>query len=249
MKEHRKHGGDFEGRLLDELRAVVAERGAEQASSDGRPAPTPAWRRAPRLAFGAAALAAAAAVLFLSSGGNGTSKAFAVEPQDRGGVTIKVFSLEDAAGLEGALAEAGIRSQVTWLPAGTTCREPHFTPSTVRTALGGRIGGLTMGGPAPAMTISVMEAEQYRQRWREYRGGAITADEFAESTGNIVLDPAQFRPDQTVVISGSPGPYGGRPEGGYEGRLAIAEGPVEPCEPVRVSDGGLLGSMNRALRP
>jgi hypothetical protein len=146
-------------------------------------------------------------------------------------VKIKIYSPEDAAGLEGALGEAGIRSQVTWLPAGMTCREPHFTQSTAKTLAGATIGAIRMGGPGKAMTIGVMSPQQGR--------------EDRDSTPNISLDPASFRPDQTVVISGLPGPYAGDPEGGFEAQLAIAEGPVEPCEPIPAPDGGLLGGMNR----
>lgn len=249
MKENRKHGSNFEERLLDELKTVVARQGAEQGAPVEAATHSPIWRRrAPQLAGGAATVfAAAAAVLLFNSGGGNTPKAFAVEQQDGGGVTIKVNSPEDSRGLEAALAEAGIRSQVTWLPAGMTCREPRFTPSSVKTALGGTIGGLTMGGPAPAMTISVMGAEQYREQQQAYQQGEISEDEFHDSTGNITLDPTGFGPDQTVVISGSRGPYEGNPEGGYEARLAIAEGPVEPCDPVKVPDGGTLGAMNEVL--
>jgi hypothetical protein len=248
VKENRRHGSNFEERLLDELKAVVAQRGAGQEGSTESAARSPGWRRAPRLAVGAVAvLAAGAALLAFDSGSDKTSKAFAVEPQDGGGVTIKVYSPEDAAGLEGALGEAGIRSQVTWLPAGMACREPRFTPSSAKTSMGGTIGGMTMGGPAPAMTIGVMSSQEYRERWREYNQGEISEDEYHETTPNISLDPAEFRPDQTVVISGSPGPYDGDPEGGFEAQFAIAEGQVEPCEPVKASDDGLLGGINRVL--
>lgn len=248
MRENRKHGSNFEEKLLDELKTVVARRGAEQEVSTGSAPRSPGRRRAPRLALAAAGLAAAAAVLVFSSGGGNTSKAFAVEPQPGGGVTIKIYSPEDPAGLEGALAEAGIRSQVTWLPAGTTCREPHFTQSSTKTSAGGSIGGLTMGGPGEAMTIGVMSSEQWQERWREHTRGEISDDEYFSSTPNISLDPASFRADQTVVISGSRGAYGGDPEGGFEVQLAVAEGPVQPCEPVNESDGGLLGRMNRVLK-
>lgn len=233
MKQSRTpRDNDFEQRLLDELKAVVGERGAQQASAVEGARPTPAWRRAPRLALGAiAVLAVAAAVLVFNSGGDNPPKAFAVEPQRSGGVTIKIYSLEDAAGLERALKKAGIRSQVTWLPAGMSCREPHFTPSRVKTSMGGSIGAMTMGGSAPAMTIGAMSPRQYREHWREYRRGEISADEYRASTPSISLDPAEFRPDQSVILSGSPAPYGGDPEGGYEAHLAIAEGPVQPCEP------------------
>lgn len=231
MSKQQTPGKDFEERLLRRLKAVVAERGAADA---GAAAPGRLrWRRPARLALaGAAALATAAAVLVFSSGGDNPSQAFAVETQKGGGVTIKVYSLEDASGLEGALEHAGIKAQVSWLPAGMTCREPHFTPSNAKTSLGGTVGAMTMAGPAPAITIGVMAPGQYRKRWREYKSGKISAIEYRESTPNISLDPARFRPDQTVVLFGSPQPYNGDPEGGYQARFAIAEGAVRPCKPV-----------------
>lgn len=245
MKENRDRDDNFEERLLDELKTVVTQRSAERELSTEPAAPSPRRRRAPRLALGTAAVVAAAAgVLVFNSGSDNASKAFAVEPQDGGGVTIKVYSAEESAGLEGALAEAGIRSQVNWLPTGMMCREPHFTPSTAKTSLGGTIGGMTVGGPGPAMTIGVMSAEQYRDRWREFQSGEISEDEYHGSTPNLSLDPAGFRPDQTVVISGYPGPYDGDPEGGFEAKFAIAEGPVEPCDPVKVPDGSTLSQIN-----
>jgi hypothetical protein len=243
-----KKRDNFEERLLDELKTVVSQRSAEQEAQVEPAAHSPGRRRAPRLALGATAvLAAATAVLIFNSGSDKASKAFAVEPQDGGGVTVRIYSPEDAAGLEGALAEAGIRSQVSWLPTGVMCREPHFTPSTVKTSLGGTIGGMTVAGPSPAMTIGVMSAEQYRERWQAYQSGEISEDEFHSSTPNLSLDPAEFRPDQTVVISGYPGPYDGDPEGGFEAQFAIAEGPVEPCDPVKVPDGRTLGAMNAVV--
>ncbi len=246
MKKNRDND-NFEERLLGELKAVVAQRGTEQEVSAESTGHSHARQRAPRLAIGAVAvLAVGAALLIVNSGGDHTTRAFAVEPQDGGGVAIKIYSPEDSAGLEAALGEAGIRSQVTWLPAGMTCREPHFTPSTVRTSLGGTIGGMRMGGPG-AITIGVMSAQQWHERWRQHMRGEISDDEFQNTTANISLDPASFRTDQTVVISGSPGPYDGDPEGGHEVNFAIAEGPVEPCQPVRAPDGGLLGEMNRVL--
>ena len=249
MKEKRDHGSHFEERLLDELKTVVAQRAAEQEQAAEAGMHSPGWRRTPRLAFGGAAvLAAAAAMLVFNSGSSDTSKAFAVEPQDGGGVTISVYSAEDSTGLEGALAEAGIRSQVTWLPAGMTCREPRFTPSSAKTSGGGSVSGMTLAGPGQAMTIGVMSPEQWDELWNEHTSGAIPDEDYYASTGNISLDPAALRADQTVVISGSRGPYDGDPEGGFEAQLAIAEGTVEPCDPVKAPAGRSLEGMNNVLR-
>lgn len=214
MRQDRGRNDDFEGRLLDRLMAVVAERGAEEAS-EAATSPSP-WRRAPRLALGlAAACVAFVVVLVFSSGSGDTTRAFAVEPQQGGGVTIRVYSLEDADGLEEALEEAGIKAQVTWLEPGTFCREPRFTPSQAKLPGGGSVSGFSMAGPG-ALTISVASTKQARKR----------------PVANINLDPAAFRPGQSVVLWGVPRPYKGDPEGGFAAGFAVAEGPVEPCEPL-----------------
>jgi hypothetical protein len=234
-------GGRFEERLLAELKAVVADRAAAVArmEAEDHAAAKPAWRRlGPRLALGAGiALAAVAAALVVSAGGDNASKAFAVVPREGGGVTIKIYSLEDASGLESALAEAGIRSQVTWLPVGKVCREPHYKPSIAHLPGGGTIGGMTMGGPGGPMTIAVESTQRYRESFGKHRRGEISDDELA----NLNLDPAAFRPDQSVVISGTPTPFNGDPEGGSIASLGVAEGPVEPCEPVPAPPSGSGG--------
>lgn len=235
MSRQQPPGKDFEERLLDRLKAVVAERGAAEAASGaaGPASPGPRRRRPLRFALaGAAALAVAAAILVVNSGGDNTSEAFAVEPQEGGGVTIKIYSLEDAAGLERALERAGIPAQVNWLAAGMTCRERQLEPSTAKTAMGGGIGGVTIGGPGPAMTIGVMSAEQSRERWQEYKRSDLSPDEARELLPNVSFDPESFPPDDTVVISGSATPHGGDPEGGYQAQVQVVEGPVPPCEPV-----------------
>ncbi len=243
MKEHRNDGSNFEERLLAQLKAVVAQRGAEEEVSTESAEISSRWRRAARpAALAAGVLAAAAAVLVFSSGGNNPppafAKGFAVERQRGGGVAIKIYSANNAAGLEGALAKAGIRSQVTWLAAGMRCREPRFIPSTAKTSAGGTIGALTIDGRGEAMTIGVMSPQQWRDKTRA---------EVSQSTPNISLDPKAFRPDETVVISGSPVPYGGDPEGGYKAHFGIAEGPIKPCDPVKEANG-LLPSRSRGLK-
>lgn len=118
MNEQQRRNTDFEERLLAQLQAVVAERGATEVSSEAAAAEpvTPAWRRGPRLALG---------------GGDNAPAAFAVEPQEGGGVAITIHSLSEPEGVEQALEEAGVPSQVTYLAAGMACREPHYQPSMV----------------------------------------------------------------------------------------------------------------------
>ena len=250
MSQEQKPNPDFEQRLLARLKAVVAERGAAAAATEAAEAQvtSPSWRRhGPRLALGAAtAIAAVAVALIVSAGGDNPPAAFAVEPQEGGGVTIKVYRLSDASGLERALEKAGIPSQVTWLPAGMTCREPHYTPSIVHLPGGGTLGGGTMGGPGGSgMTFAVGSTQRWRERFGELRRGEISDDEYANSMANLNLDPKAFRPDQSVVLSGAPAPYDGDPEGGSVAKMGIAKGPVEPCEPVPAPDGsGPFGLPN-----
>jgi hypothetical protein len=230
--------------LLPDDTTLKARRSAlvDAVGPDGPvPPAASAWRRhGPRLVLGGViALAGVTAALIISAGGENTSKAFAVEPQDGGGVTIKIYSLSDASGLEAALEEAGIRSQVTWLPAGMVCREPHYTPSIVHLPGGGTIGGMTMGGPGEGgMTIGVGSTQTWRESFGKYRRGEISEEEYRNSTANLNLDPNSFRPDQSVVLSGAPAPYDGDPEGGSFAKLGIAEGPVGPCEPVPAPPSG-----------
>jgi len=215
---------------LKARRATLVD--AVSPGGQASPPATDRRRRGLRLVLAAAAIALAGLVLIINSGGDSTSRAFAVEPQEGGGVAIKIYSLEDASGLEMALERAGIPAQVNWLPAGMTCRGRRLTPSTAKTSMGGRTRGFEMAGPAPALTIGVMSPQQYRERWRAYRRGDLSKGEARESIPNVSLDPGSFRPDQSVVISGSPDPHAGDPEGGFEARFRIVEGPVDPCKPV-----------------
>jgi hypothetical protein len=224
--------------LLPDDATLKARRSAlvDAVGADGQgPQPPAAWRRrGPRLALGAGvALAAVAVALIVGAGGDNTSKAFAVEAQKGGGVKIKIYSLEDASGLEQALEDAGIQAQVTWLPAGKVCREPHYTPSTVHLPGGGSFGGMTMGGPG-GITIGIGSTRASRESFGKYRRGEISADELA----NFNLDPEAFRPDQSVVLSGTPAPYDGDPEGGSITKMGVAQGPVEPCKLVPALPSG-----------
>lgn len=234
---------NFEARLLAHLRAVVAERGiAADARSEDTAAvtSTSAWRRrAPRLALaGVAALAAAAVGLIVSGGSDNTSKAFAVEPQAGGGVAIKIYSLSEPEALEKALGEAGIPSSITYLPAGMTCREPRFRPSTVTNPKpdGGQPNdGFEAIGPGGPMSIAIGDEAQKREYDSETqkREAELQRGESTAPIANWFLNPDRFGPDQTLVLTGSPVPYDGDPTGGHTTQAQIVEGPVAPCEPVK----------------
>lgn len=154
--------GSFEDRLLAELRARVAERAAENpmltprtvASGDGDRPPSRGPRRAPRFALtGAAAVAIAAAGLIVSAGGDGTEAAYAVQPRADGDVSVEIKALSDAAGLEQALRQAGVPADVTYLPAGESCREPRFVPA--RGEPGGKVTSAMRQGDGGATTFTI----------------------------------------------------------------------------------------------
>jgi len=220
----------FEQRLLTQLRTVVAERSAAEAKTAEAPA-RPAWRRAPRLALGAAAAAAAVATaLVVSAGGGNTQAAFAVEPQAGGSVNIEIYSLSDPSGLEAALAQAGIPADVTELPPLTACREPRFQGTDLAVpGLGSLLRAFTLGGLNGPLTVAIGNEQERQELFESVKNGQST----------LFLNPDWFRSDQTLVISGSPDPYQGSSTGdnvnGYMTSVAVAEGPVAPCDPVPLS--------------
>ena len=223
---HQQTPTDFEERLLSRLQATVAERGAAEAARV-----QPARRRAPRLALGGAVAAAAVtAGLIISAGGDGTSAAFAVEPQEGGGVSIEVYSLSDPEGLEGVLEEAGIPADITYLPAGTIC-ERQYRSSTLKIPgskiepTGSTLGAVTVGGPGGPMTISIGDEQQRNEMFE----GVMEHRWPIDSIANLFLNPDWFGPDQTLVIVGSSHPE-------YRADIGVAEGPVPPCNVVPLPD-------------
>ncbi|MFN8215669.1 MAG: hypothetical protein U0R71_03645 [Solirubrobacterales bacterium] len=254
MNQQDNRGPDFEERLLTQLRGVVAERAAE-ADADGASAKgaRPAWRRAPRLALGGGvALAAVGAALLVSAGSDSTPAAFAVEAQEGGGVKIEIYDLGDPEGVEQALAEAGVRSQVSFLPAGMTCREPHYQPSmaTLRTLAGGDQpqpqpwAGFDYESVRGPLTIAVGDYQQRRQMDEAIRDAVRQGEYSAADWPDFVIDPSGMRPDQTLVISSSPaGPDQRRAVPSEHdhvdtvGQVRVAEGEVGPCEPVPAGGG------------
>jgi hypothetical protein len=97
----------FESALLSELRDVVAERSAAQPR-----------RRKPVLVAAAAAATVAAsvgAIVFgLGTGGPAPASAYSVSTEDDGDIVVQIRRLDDADGLELALAEHGITAKVSY---------------------------------------------------------------------------------------------------------------------------------------
>jgi hypothetical protein len=227
----------FEERLLTQLQSVVAERGAAEAQTATAASPAPAWRSAPRLALGGAVAAVAVATaMIVSAGGDNTQAAFAVEPQAGGGVNLEIYSLSDADGLEGALEEAGIRADVTYLPAGMTCREPRFQASTLTVppmAPDGRpltLDHFEFGGLASPLTISIGDEESRHKMFEAIDQGSASPS----SIPNLTLNPEWFAADQSLVITGAPSSDSAA---GDVGKVQVATGDVAPCNPVPAPTG------------
>jgi hypothetical protein len=124
------HGplGEFEERLLSELRQVVAERAA--TPSGGRPARILGWRLQLRpAAVGVVAVVALAVAAVVGLPLLRDTPAYAVSSARDGTVTVRINELRDADGLERQLERHGIPAEVDYTPAGTVCREGRYTPS------------------------------------------------------------------------------------------------------------------------
>lgn len=224
----------------DELLAALLAEPVPTPSSATQPSPRARDWRPRRLALGGAvALTAVGAALLVSAGGDNTPAAFAVEPQPGGGVKIEIYSLGDPEGVEGALEEAGIQSQVTYLPAGTTCREPHYQPSMalLRTLQPGQPqpqpwAGFDYESSDGPLTIAVGDYRQRLQMDEEIRQAVRQGDRSGAGWPSFVIDPTGLRPDQTLIMSSSPAPNG------YTvGQVRVAEGAVDRCEPAPAADG------------
>jgi hypothetical protein len=116
--------GDFETRLLAELRSVVAETAPDPAVSR---APRPSHRRRVALvAAGSGVLAIGLMAGVPTLGGERAPAAYAVERHDDGTITVSVTRFEDADGLERQLEANGVAAEVDYLPPGKACRWPRF---------------------------------------------------------------------------------------------------------------------------
>ncbi len=262
MDRQKDPNNDFEERLLARLQAVVAERAEAEASAEPVAEPAaPAWRRGPRLALGGGvAVAAVAAGLIVSAGGDNTPAAYAVETHPGGGVEIEIYDLGDPEGVEAALEDAGVNSQVNFLETGMTCREPHYMPSmaTYRTLQEHQPqpqpwAGFNYESFDGPLTIGIGNYQQRVEMDEDLREAYRQGDRDFSDAPSFVIDPAGLRPDQTLVMTSAPTPEGYEqplPEGADQaglhyipseeqvdtvGQVRVAEGEVEPCEPVPVS--------------
>lgn len=118
----------FELALLRELRGLIEAPDAladDRSAEEPSPPRPPLWRHpAFRVAGAAAAVAAVAGGYLLSP--LGSTPAFAVTTAPDGEVTVTVSRLEGADALERALADAGIRANVTFPPQGKQCADGRY---------------------------------------------------------------------------------------------------------------------------
>ncbi|MBS1882734.1 MAG: hypothetical protein JSS97_07240 [Actinobacteria bacterium] len=220
---------NFEERLREYLRAVVAERGAEGTEPVGS---APTWRRALRPALAGAGVATVAgAVLLVLAGGNDTSAAYAVEPQDGGQVRVEIRSLEDAQGLQDALDEAGVPANVNYVPAGTVCREPRFKPVDPEGQEAGVEGQEAVEAqeamPAGEPSSPPAADGESSLPTKSLNLGLSQAGEPAAKTV-FTVSPETVGTGQTLVLTVAPEPGGE----GETVQAAVAEGDVAPCVQV-----------------
>jgi len=266
---------DPEPEAREAARAELLARFEATARHSGQPAPRvplfvrgAAWvaqafkrpRRA-RLIFVAACTAALVAAAVTVIGNDVASPpAYAVEPQPGGGVKIEIYSLSQPEGVEAALEEAGVASQINYLEAGMTCREPHYRPSMamLRTLAPDQPqpqpwAGFDFESANGPVTFAVGDFQQRRAIENEFREAVRNGDSSAPEALDFVIDPTGFRPDQTLIVTSSPTPDGyqqpSRPhQPGVHiipgtvhidtvGQVRVAEGEVGPCEPVPAVDG------------
>jgi hypothetical protein len=136
----------FESALLLELRQHVAEHPAPEPVPGRRP------RRRLRLAAIGATGVAASVVAVFGLGSGGGSPAYAVDENSDGDVIVTVHRLDDAAGLEKALADKGIDADVSYDP-NTAVNGNTFTmtlPDGLAEAPEG--GGQTGSGGGPTLS-------------------------------------------------------------------------------------------------
>ncbi|GAA3466139.1 hypothetical protein [Nonomuraea roseola] len=129
---------NFEERLLSALKDDMA--------SENLVTVTPARRGHGRLLGLAAAVTGAAAAATLVLYGGTASPAFAVEKQADGSIEVRISEFRDPEELERRLRDENVNADVTYLPAGQTCKAPRGRAK----ASGGRfeasVGSVEGGG-------------------------------------------------------------------------------------------------------
>ena len=217
MTSNRDPLGHFESELLTELKTVVAERAAEQPAT-GEPAAgavgRPLWRRPSIVSIAAAGALAIGAVVGLPLLGGETaappaSAAFRLTTNDDGTITVTIYRFDDAEGLETRLEAHGVPADVAYTPLHQRCQPDRFAYAPEQHQIGVSYGVDRIG---------------------------VSEDELNDVELSFTLRPADFRPDETLVIVND---FQARlvkdPQTGIVDlrlnypRVATATGPVAPC--------------------
>ncbi|WP_336208339.1 hypothetical protein [Nonomuraea sp. LPB2021202275-12-8] len=120
---------------------TLASQGAVRGTSARR-----VPRRLTRVGAVLSGVAAAVLVAVAVQGGTATP-AFAVDQRPDGSVEVWISEFRDPADLEAELAEAGVKAEVDYLPAGQTCKEPRGKAAAagghMKSSVGGERGGIS----------------------------------------------------------------------------------------------------------
>ena len=205
MTSNHDRLGGFEERLLGELKTIVAQRSADRPARGSAPARA-FWRRSRLVSVTGALAIGAAVVVPLLGGGDSGSAAYAITSNDDGTVTVTIYEFSDADGLEQQLAEYGVPADVTYTPIGEHCQADRYELAPTQHQVN------VDHGTATRVPLNVNDVEL-----------------------SFTLRPADFQPDETLVIvnSLSADQIGSEPGAAQlrqEANVATAIGPVEPCE-------------------
>ena len=143
----------FESALLSRLREHVEEQPAEQPRSSRR-----------RLLVGAI-VTSAAAVMVVVVPGLGSTTAYSVQEGNSGTITVEVERLEDAGGLEAALAEHGVHADITYLPDRQECAPGRYTP------VGRSLSGMQVSMGTDRLVVTLRA--RHGARRRDVRDGRV----------------------------------------------------------------------------
>jgi hypothetical protein len=207
MTSNHDRLGGFEERLLVELKTIVAQRSADRPAQESAPARA-FWRRSRLISVasaGALAIGAAVSVPLLGGGDSG-SAAYAITSSDDGTVTVTIYEFRDADGLKQQLAGYGVPADVTYTPIGEHCQADRYELSPTQHQVD------VDHGTAAGVPLNVNDVEL-----------------------SFTLRPADFQPDETLVIVNSLaadeiGSEPGAAQLRHDANVATAIGPVEPCE-------------------
>jgi hypothetical protein len=192
----------FEERLLQQLRQVVADRPAAAHAVTAAPAPPRMRRRRLVLAGAGGVAAVAAAVAIVAGSGGVTDSAYAVIPRADGSVTVKISTLSDADGLQGALRAAGVPAVVRYGRA-TDCPGPVTGPAPGPGSESGNAQHHTAAGDASGPSTDTAGAAPAAGAGNPHKvTGAVRTD--ADGT-TFTIDPGPLAPGDKVYITASGG--------------------------------------------